>query len=59
VQACVSAAARSPARTHPRFVDGHPRVVGAESGYPTDGFDPERSVFAGGRHMFDVIASAP
>ena len=32
------------------FIDGGPRVIGVASGREKDGFDPTRSVFAGGQY---------
>jgi hypothetical protein len=37
------------------FIDGHPRVIGVASGVETDDPDPQRSVFAGGKHMIDLV----
>lgn len=39
------------------FIDGHARAIGIASGLEADGFDPLRSVFAGGGHMVDLVRS--
>ncbi|MET0994830.1 MAG: hypothetical protein ABWY20_12510 [Mycobacterium sp.] len=36
-------------------VEGQFRVVGIESGYEKDFLDPERTVFAGGEHMVNLV----
>jgi hypothetical protein len=41
------------------FIDNDAKVIGIESGYETDGFDPQRSVFAGGAHMVNLVKSPP
>lgn len=38
-----------------RWIDDEPRVVGIESGFEKDIFDPWRSVFAGGEHMVNLV----
>jgi V8-like Glu-specific endopeptidase len=35
--------------------DGQPRVVGIESGFENDVFDPTRTVFGGGEHLVDLV----
>ena len=37
------------------WINGDPRVVGIESGFEKDFLDPERTVFAGGRHLVDLV----
>jgi hypothetical protein len=37
------------------WIGGDPRVVGVESGFENDGFDPVRSVFAGGEHLVNLV----
>jgi hypothetical protein len=37
------------------WIDGDARVIGVLSGHEKDVFDPTRSVFAGGRHMVDLV----
>lgn len=37
------------------FLDGGPRVIGVASGLEQDGLDPQRSVFAAGTHMVDLV----
>ena len=34
---------------------GEPRVVGIESGFENDVFDPTRTVFAGGQHLVNLV----
>ena len=36
-------------------VEGQFRVVGIESGFENDFLDPERTVFAGGEHMVNLV----
>jgi hypothetical protein len=40
------------------FPGGDPRVIGVCSGYEADGWDPVRSVFAGGGPLVDYIRAA-
>jgi hypothetical protein len=41
------------------FIDGKTRVIGIASGLENDDLDPQRSVFAGGKHMVDLVKSPP